>query len=43
MAFPTLGRGSLSWRLIGFFLLSWLGSLLVFRTALGSKLEQNQI
>lgn len=43
MVLPTLGKGSLSLRLIGFFLLSWLGSLLVFRTVLGARLEQNQV
>ena len=43
MGLPTLGNGSLSWRLIGFFLLSWLGSLLLFRTVLGARLEQSQV
>ena len=43
MALPTLGNGSLSWRLIGFFLLSWLGSLLLFRAVLGARLEQSQV
>ena len=43
MALPTLGNGSLSWRLIGFFLLSWLGSLLLFRAVLGARLEQTQV
>ena len=38
-----LPGGSLSWRLIGCFLLSWLGSLLLFRTVLGARLEQAQV
>lgn len=42
-AFSWRLRGSLSGRLIGFFLLSWLGSLLLFRAVLGAKLEQNQV
>jgi len=43
MAIPTLSKGSLSLRLIGFFLLSWLGSLLLFRTVLATRLEHNQV
>jgi two-component system osmolarity sensor histidine kinase EnvZ len=43
MGVPTLGNGSLSWRLIGCFLLSWIGSLLLFRTVLGARLEQSQV
>ncbi|MCP9809185.1 HAMP domain-containing protein [Cyanobium sp. HWJ4-Hawea] len=43
MAFPVLNKASLSFRLVGFFMLSWLGSLLLFRSVLAAKIEQNQI
>jgi two-component system osmolarity sensor histidine kinase EnvZ len=43
MKLPAPVQGLFSWRLVGFFLLSWLGSLLLFRAVLGAKVDQSQI
>lgn len=43
MKFPGAVQGIFSRRLVGFFLLSWLGSLLLFRAFLGAKIDQDQV